>query len=151
MDYPPAVIEKAHRLEQLLQRIEQGEPFEAVCAELGLKVQAKDLPKLQARYTASGRQWEALLDGRFGHTHTINSAMREWLYERKRQEPTLRAPDLAAALTREFGVPVAAGHVNYLLRKVGLTSPPGRPYKASAAPAPPAATTVAAAPPRLPK
>ena len=147
MDYPPAVIEKAHRLEQLLQRIEQGEPFEAVCAELGLKVQAKDLPKLQARYTASGRQWEALLDGRFGHTHTINSAMREWLYERKRQEPTLRAPDLAAALTREFGVPVAAGHVNYLLRKVGLTSPPGRPYKASAAPAPPAATTVAAAPP----
>jgi hypothetical protein len=88
-----------------------------------------------------------LLDGRFGHTHTINSAMREWLYERKRQEPTLRAPDLAAALTREFGVPVAAGHVNYLLRKVGLTSPPGRPYKASAAPAPPAATTVAAAPP----
>jgi hypothetical protein len=77
MDYPPAVIEKAHRLEQLLQRVEQGEPFEAVRGDLGLNVTAKDLPKLQARYAAGGRQWEAWLDGRFGHTHTINSAMRE--------------------------------------------------------------------------
>ena len=77
MDYTPAVIEKAHRLEQLLQRVEQGEPFEAVRGDLGLNVTAKDLPKLQARYAAGGRQWEAWLDGRFGHTHTINSAMRE--------------------------------------------------------------------------
>ena len=73
--------------------------------------------------------------------------MREWLYERKRQDPTLRAPALAEALSREFGVTVTADHVNYLLRKVGLTSPPGRPYKASDAPAPTADTTVAAAPP----
>jgi transposase len=129
MDYPPAVIDKAQRLEQLLRRVAAGEAFEAVCAELTLSVTAADWPKWQARYVAGGRQWAALLDGRFGHTHTINSAMREWLYNRKRQDPTLRAPALAAALTDEFGVSVAAGHVNHLLRKVGLTSPPGRPYK----------------------
>ena len=141
MDYPPAVIAKAQRLEQLLLRVEAGEAFAAVCAELTLPVTAADWPKWQAQYAAGGRQWVALLDGRFGHTHTINSALREWLYDRKRQDPTLRAPALAAALTAEFGVSVAAGHVNHLLRKVGLTSPPGRPYKhqppaASPAPAP---------------
>jgi len=136
MDYPPAVVDKAHRLEMLLQRVEAGESFELVRAELGVPLAAADLPKWQAKYAAGGRRWEALLDGRFGHTHTINSAMREWLYERKRQDPTLRAPALAAALADEFGVTVAAGHINYLLRKVGLTSPPGRPFKT-----PPAADT----------
>jgi len=153
MDYPPAVIDKAHRLEILLQRVAAGEPLEAVRTELALPLAADDLPRWQARYEAGGRRWEALLDGRFGHTHTVNSAMREWLYERKRQDPTLRAPALAAALADEFGVTVAAGHINYLLRKVGLTSPPGRPFKtppaagsgeaaavaASAATAPPSA------------
>ena len=142
MDYPPAVIAKAQRLEQLLLRVEAGEAFEAVCAELTLPVTAADWPKWQAQYAAGGRQWVALLDGRFGHTQTINSALREWLYDRKRQDPTLRAPALAAALTAEFGVSVAAGHVNHLLRKVGLTSPPGRPYKHQ----PPAASPAAAAP-----
>ena len=152
MDYPSAVIDKAQRLEQLLLRVAAGEAFEAVCAELTLPVTAADWPKWQAQYAAGGRQWAALLDGRFGHTHTINSAMREWLYNRKRQDPTLRAPALAAALTAEFGVSIAAGHVNHLLRKVGLTSPAGRPYKprpaavspaadAPATPAPPAPAT----------
>ncbi|MCX6030092.1 MAG: hypothetical protein NT169_12455 [Chloroflexi bacterium] len=54
--------------------------------------------------------------------------MREWLYERKLQDASLRAAALAAALAQEFGVRVAAGHINYLLRKVGLSSPPGCPY-----------------------
>lgn len=136
MDYPPAVIDKAQRLAQLLQRVEAGETLETVCSELGMDIAAAELPRWQARYVAGDRRWEALLDGRFGHTHTIHSAMREWLYERKRQDPSLRAPALAAALSREFGVNVSAGHVNYLLRKVGLTSAPGRPYKTGAPSAP---------------
>lgn len=146
MDYPPAVIAKAQRLEKLLLRVEAGEAFATVCAELDVPVTAADLPKWQAKYAAGGRQWEALLDGRFGHTHTVNSAMREWLYERKRQDATLRAPALTVALAQEFGVRVAAGHINHLLRKVGLTSPPGRPYKQP----PPAASTLGAAPAATP-
>ncbi len=142
MDYPPAVIDKAQRLEQLLLRVAAGETLEAVCAELALPVTAADWPKRQAQYAAGGRQWAALLDGRFGHPQTINSALREWLYDRKRQDPTLRAPALAAALTAAFGVKVAVGHVNHLLRKVGLTSPPGRPYK----PRPPVASAAADVP-----
>jgi hypothetical protein len=102
MDYPPAVIDKAQRLEQLLLRVAAGEAVAAVCAELALPVTAADWPKWQTQYAAGGRQWVALLDGRFGHPQTINSALREWLYDRKRQDSTLRAPALAAALTDEL-------------------------------------------------
>jgi hypothetical protein len=55
MIHPPAVCEKAQRLERLLQRVEAGKALEQVCADLGLNVQATDLPKLQARYEAGGR------------------------------------------------------------------------------------------------
>ncbi len=143
MDYPPAVIAKASQLETLLQRVAAGEPCAAVCADLGLVVSPAELARLQAKYEAGGQQWVALLDGRFGHAQCVNSALREWLYERKRQEPTWRAPALATALEQEFGVRVAAGHINYLLRKVGLSSPPGRPDHTPPAPAP----TPAEAPP----
>jgi transposase len=145
VNHPAAVIEKARRLESLLQRVEAGEPFEQVRAELDLHVEAADLPKLQARYVASGRNWEVLIDGRYGHTQKVTSAMREWLYEQKRQNAELTAPALADALERQFGVRVAAGHINHLLRKVGLTRPPGRPYK-SPAPAPATATPTAVEP-----
>ena len=119
MDYPPAVIAKAQQLETLLQRVAAGEACAAVCADLGLVVSPAELARLQAKYAAGGQQWTALLDGRFGHAQCVNSAMREWLYERKRQDAGLRATALAAALEQEFGVRVAAGHINYLLRKVG--------------------------------
>ena len=140
MDYPPVVIAKAQQYETLLQRIAAGEACAAVCTDLGLLVSPAELARLQAKYAAGGQQWAALLDGRFGHAQCVNSAMREWLYERKRQDDSLRAAALAAALAQEFGVQVAAGHVNYLLRKVGLSGPPGRPCKTPARVAdPPAA------------
>lgn len=126
-DHPAAVIEKAKRLEQLLRRVVQGEPLEPVCAELGLAVDAKGLAKLQAKYEAGGRTWEALLDGRYGHPQKAHSALREWLYERKRQDKALTAPELVDALKAQFQVELSAGHVNYLLRQVELTRPPGRP------------------------
>ena len=140
MDYPPAVIAKAQQLETLLQRAAAGEACAAVCADLGLVVSPGELARLQAKYVAGGQQWTALLDGRYGHAQCVNSAMREWLYERKRQDDSLRAAALAAALAQEFGVQVAAGHINYLLRKGGLSGPPGRPFKTPARAAdPPAA------------
>ena len=49
MDYPPAVIDKAQRLEQLLLRVAAGETLEAVCAELALPVTAADWPKPRFR------------------------------------------------------------------------------------------------------
>jgi len=129
MDYPKTVIEKAQKMGKLLQRVAQGEPLEQVCDELDVEVNEKQLATLQAKYKAGGERWEALLDGRYGHTQKVHSAMLAWLYERKEQEETLRAPKLADEMAEKFGVRVAAGHINYLLRKRELSAPPGRPYK----------------------
>ena len=127
MQHPEAVIEKAKQIEHLLSRVERGESIELVRAELGLDVKIEDLPKLQARYEAGGRCFEALIDGRYGHWQTVNTAVREWLYERKQQAEELRAPQLADEMEKMFGVRVAAGHINYLLRKRGQTHSVGRP------------------------
>jgi len=133
MDYPEAVIEKAQKMEKLLQRVDAEEPLDLVCAELDVEIDEKRLAELQAKYKAGGETWEALLDGRFGHPHTAHAELREWLYERKKQEETLRAPKLATEIEKKFGVVLSAGHINYLLRKRGLTAPPGHPYKQPAA------------------
>jgi transposase len=129
MDYPQAVITKAHKMERLLQRVAQGEPLAQVCAELEVEVNEKQLAKLRAKYKAGGEKWEALLDGRYGHTQKVHAAMLAWLYERKEQDETLRAPALAIEMAEQFGVRVTDGHINHLLRKRELTAPPGRPYK----------------------
>ena len=129
MSHPPAVLEKAQRMERLLQRLEAGERLISVRAELGLDVTAAEVADLRAKYEAGGRTWEALLDGRYGHPQTAHSALREWMYQRKREVPTLTAGQVADAVAAQFGVHLSAGHVNYLLRKVELTRPPGRPYK----------------------
>ena len=128
---PPVVIEKAQRLEQLLHRVEQGEPLAEVCVELGFEVSPERLRVLQAKYEAGGRTWAALVDGRYGHEQTISSEMKEWLYERKRQDETLTGPELVKELAERFKVKISVGHVNHTLRQVGLSRQTGRPPKSS--------------------
>ncbi len=125
--HPPVVIEKAQRVEQLLQRVEQGESLTAVWVELGLEVTPKQLVEWQAKYEAGGRIWEALIDGRYGHEQKMTAEMKEWLYERKRQDERQTGPELAEALEERFGVKVSVGHINHLLRQVGLSRQTGRP------------------------
>jgi len=129
MDYPPAVLEKAQRLEQLLQRVAAGEPLEAVNEELGFSLDRCQLARAQARYEAGGRTWQALIDGRHGHPRKAHSALREWLYARKKEDESLRAPQLVDEIEERFGAELSAGHVNYLLRGRGLSAPPGYPVK----------------------
>lgn len=129
MDYPDAVIAKAKRMATLIERVERGESLAEVCTELGISIHSEQLTKLQAKYESGGREWQALLDGRFGHDVKAHSALREWLYERKRQEPSLRASQLAPEIAEKFDVELSIGHINHLLRKRGLTAPPGRPFK----------------------
>jgi transposase len=129
MNYPPAVLEKAQRLEQLLLRVAAGEPLDAVNAALGFHLDPSQLAHWQAKYEAGGCKREALIDGRHGHPRKAHSALREWLYVRKEQDEEVRAPQLATEIEEKFEVELSAGHINYLLRKRGLTAPPGRPYK----------------------
>jgi transposase len=127
MDYPPAVLEKAQRLEQFLQRIAEGEPLEAANEAFGFSLDQRQLARAQAKYEAGGRTWQALIDGRHGHAREAHSALREWLYERKEEDEDLRAPHLVEEIEARFGVTLSSGHINYLLRKRGLSAPPGRP------------------------
>jgi len=129
MDHPTAVIEKAKRLEQLLHRVAAGEALDAVNETLGFDLDQEQLSQAQAKYEAGGCRWEALIDGRYGHAQKVHSGIREWLYTRKEKDEDVRAPQLAKEIKEQFGVEVDPGHINYLLRKRGLTAPPGRPYK----------------------
>lgn len=132
MDYPQAVVKKARRLEQLLLRVAAGEPLDELNTELGFALDEDELARQQAKYEDGGRTWEALIDGRHGHPHKIHSGVREYLYARKEEDDSPRAPHLAKEVEEKFGIGVSAGHVNYLLRKRGLTAPPGHPPKKQA-------------------
>ncbi len=129
MEYPKVVLEKAKRLEQLLLRVSAGELLAEVNEELGFEVAEEQLAELEAKYEAGGRQWAVLLDGRYGHAQKIHSGIRAWLYRRKEGDEQVRAPQLAREIKEKFEVEVDPGHVNYLLRKRGLSAPVGRPYK----------------------
>jgi len=129
MEHPPAILEKAQRLEQLLLRVAAGEPLKEVNAELGFDLTDMMLAHQQAKYEAGGHTWEALIDGRHGHAHKAHSALREWLYARKEADDSLRAPQLVKEIQEKFSVTLTDGHVNYLLQRRALTAPPGRPFK----------------------
>jgi hypothetical protein len=137
------VIEKAKRMEKLLQRVAAGESLAQACADLGVSVDEKRLAALQAKYEKGGRTWEALLDGRFGHKQKAHSALLAWLYKHKEQDETLRAPKLVTEIEQRYGVHLSAGYINELLRARGLSAPPGRPRKgpSSEAEAEPASET----------
>jgi len=129
MEYPAAVLEKAQRLEQLLQAVASGQPLAEANEAFGFSLDQRQLARCQAKYEAGEGQWQALIDGRHGHPRTASSAVREWLYARKEEDEELRASQLAQEVQEQFGVKLSVGHINYLLRKRGLSAPPGRPYK----------------------
>lgn len=129
MDYPKAVLEKAQRLERLLLRVAAGESLDKLNEELGFDLDEDELARQQTKYEHGGRTWEAVIDGRHGHAHKVHSGVREYLYARKKEDDSLRAPQLVEEVEKKFGIEVSAGHINYLLRKRGLTAPPGRPSK----------------------
>ena len=127
MNYPKAIVEKAKCMQHLLQRVEAGESLDQVCMDLKVQLSASGLAKLFAKYFAGGRKFEALIDGRCGHPQKAHSAMREWLYARKAAHPQLAAHQLAKEVADQFDVKLSIGHINYLLRRVGLAGPRGRP------------------------
>ena len=129
MEYPKAVLEKAKRLEQLVLRVRAGEALAEVNEKLGFELDQQQVVELEARYEAGGRKWEVLLDGRYGHAQKVHSGIREWLYSRKEGDEEVRAPQLAREIKEKFELEVEPGHLNYLLRKRGLSAPVGRPYK----------------------
>ncbi len=130
MEYPEAVLMKAKKMTELVERTQAGEALSDVSAELGIAVTESQLRRLQAKYASDPGGWEGLLDGRFGHEQKVNSALETWLYARKEADKNVRAPALAVEIKEKFDVKLSVGHINYLLRKRALSAPPGRPFKA---------------------
>ena len=127
MHYPLAIIEKAKRTEELVKRVSAGEALVTVCDELNISVSSSRFAKLLKRYEAGGQSYESLIDGRQGHAQKSHAGIQEYLYGLKRDRPQLKASQLAAAIESKFDVKFSEGHINYLLRRVGLSSPQGRP------------------------
>lgn len=73
------MVEKAQRLAELLERVEWGEPREQVGQELGLTIAPDHLTALGQKYRASGRDWQVLLDGRYGHDQKANDKLKTLL------------------------------------------------------------------------
>lgn len=127
MKHPPTVVAKAKKLEQLLLKLEAGLSLTEACSQLSIEVNEKRAKQLLNKYNSNGRSWEVLVDGRYGHKQKITNAIRKRLYELKQINPTLRAKGLAQILVKEFGIEVSVGHINYLLRKKGVSYGVGRP------------------------
>ena len=60
MEHPPAILEKAKRLEQLLLRVAAGEALDKVNAELGFDLTDMMLVHQQAKYEAGGARRQTI-------------------------------------------------------------------------------------------
>ena len=135
--YTARQVKRALAQEQLLQRLDQGEGFEALCQELGLSLSRNYLPQLRSRYhqgdsslrQAQGTAWEALIDHRHGHSYKVTPERRAWLREQKRESPTLTQQELVALFKYEFQESVSQSRVSDILREEGVAIPGGQHYR----------------------
>jgi transposase len=126
--YTARQVNRALAQEQLLQRLERGEDFVALCQELGLSLSRNYLPTLRRRYRQGGSSWEALVDHRHGHASKVTPERRAWLCQRKREDPTLTQAELAGLFQTEFQESLTASQVGYLLRAEGIAGLGGPPH-----------------------
>jgi hypothetical protein len=125
-------VNRALAQEQLLQRLEQGEDFEALCQELDLALSRKYLSQLRRRYHAGGACWEALIDHRHGHAYKVTPERQAWLRERKRENPALTQQALAQQFEIEYQVSISQSQVSNILRAEGVAIPGGQHYTVQA-------------------
>ncbi len=126
MEYTPTQTEKAQRKEQLILRVEKGEPLAQVTAELGLKIEKSYFPQLRSRYQKGGRDWRALVDRRGGQARKATPEIKAFLFDRKRADSYLSAGDLQKEVWRKFKVQFSVRRINELLQAEDLSSPRGR-------------------------
>ena len=135
--YTARQVKRALAQEQLLQRLDRGEDFEALCQELGLSLSRNYLSQLRRRYRQGGsslRQaqdtaWEALVDHRHGHSYKVTPERRAWLREQKRESPTLTQQELVALFKYEFQESISQSRVSDILREEGVAIPGGQHYR----------------------
>ena len=74
--------------------------------------------RLYQRYRAIGDA--ALIDGRHGHPAKMRPAVRAWLADYCRENPTLTNSVVRAALHERWGVAIAPGYLNQVRAALGV-------------------------------
>jgi transposase len=133
--YTARQVNRALAQEQLLQRLERGEDFGALCQELELSLSRDYLPTLRHRYREGGASWEAWVDHRQGHASKGTPERQAWLCQRKRADPTLTQAELAGLFQTEFQESISPSQVGNLLRAEGMAFPGGQHDRAAREPA----------------
>jgi len=127
--YTARQVKRVLAQEQLLQRLDQGGDFEALCQELGLSLSRNYLPQLRRRYRQGGSSWEVLIDHRHGHSYKVTHERRVWLREQKRENPALTQQELVDLFEDEFQVSISQSRVSDILREEGVAIPGGQRYR----------------------
>lgn len=127
--YTVPQVNRALAQERLLQRLDQGEPFDGLCQELGLSLSRRYLPELRHRYRQGGCSWMALIDHRHGHASKVTAERRVWLCQQKRQTPALTQEELARRFQAHFQVALSQSQVSNILRAEGIALPGGQRYR----------------------
>jgi hypothetical protein len=128
-------VNRALTQERLLQRLDQGEEFEALCQELGLSLKPGSLPYLRHRYRQGGSTWQALIDHRRGHSYKVTPERRAWLRQQKQAHPALTQEELVQRWQEEFGVGLSQSHLSNILRAEGVALAGGQRYRGQGGPA----------------
>lgn len=124
-------VNRALAQEQLLQRLAQGEEFEALCQKLGLGLKRSSLPYLHRRYRQGGSCWTALLDHRHGQAYKVTPERRVWLRQQKQAHLALTQQELVQRFQEEFQVSLSQSQVSNILRAEGVAIPGGQRYHPS--------------------
>jgi hypothetical protein len=126
--YTVPQVNRALAQEQLLQRLDRGEDFEALCRQLGLSLKPRSLPFLRRRYREGGSTWQALLDHRHGHSYKVTPERRAWLRAQKQENPALTQVELVQRFEEEFQVSISQSQISNILRAEGMAIPGGQRY-----------------------
>jgi len=126
--YTPQQVKRALAQEQLLERLDQGEDFDALCEELDLSHSRDYMSELRRRYRKGGATWEALIDHRHGHASKGTKERRDWLREQKVAAPSLTQEGLVKLFEDEFEMTISQSRVSDILREEGVAIPGGQRY-----------------------
>jgi len=127
--FTQAQVDLALRKEQLIVRLEQGEPSEAVSQELGLTYHPKHVSRLRRRYIEGGRHWVAMVDECRGRPSKITDEIVQWIADEVRRDPEVTAVCLCAQIGELFNVEVGERRVQQLAHDIGRQGQRGRPSK----------------------
>ncbi len=126
-----AQIDLALRKEQLILRLERGEPLDVVSQELGLTYHPKHVSRLRRQYIDGGRHWMALVDESRGRPAQITDEIVQWMASELQRDPGVTASSLCAQVEKLFEVEIGERRMQQLARESGYPGQRGRPYQAS--------------------